>query len=243
MVACRTSRWIRARKIESWYAARLRKIAHFIETWLRQYDAERPDSNGWIVNALRSYAETIEPWARSVGERMVSEVAARDRKTWREVSAEMGRQLHHEIDNAPIGGVIRQRLEDQVTLIKSIPLEAAQRVHNLTVENAHTGERFTVLADKIMEGGGVSRSKATTIARTETGRTLTEITKARSESVNSPGYIWRTSKDFNVRPSHQAMEGRFVAWGEPPELDGMVGHAGCLPNCRCWAEPVIPDVD
>lgn len=46
-----------------------------------------------------------------------------------------------------------------------------------------------------------------------------------------------------ARPSHRAMEGRFVSWDSPPRLDGMTGHAGEFPYCRCYPEPVIPKGD
>ncbi|HHZ9834772.1 TPA: phage minor head protein, partial [Klebsiella pneumoniae] len=42
-------------------------------------------------------------------------------------------------------------------------------------------------------------------------------------------------------PSHRKMKDKFVRWDNPPTLDGMTGHAGCLPNCKCWAEVHIPD--
>jgi uncharacterized protein with gpF-like domain len=35
------------------------------------------------------------------------------------------------------------------------------------------------------------------------------------------------------------MDGQFVKWSEPPTLDGLTGHAGALPNCRCYPEPVV----
>lgn len=79
------------------------------------------------------------------------------------------------------------------------------------------------------------------IARTEVARTSSVLTQARAEHAGSTGYIWRTARDGDVRPSHKAMNGRFVRWGEPPTLDNLRGHAGCLPNCRCYADPVIPD--
>ena len=71
----------------------------------------------------------------------------------------------------------------------------------------------------------------------------TALTKARAEDVGSDGYIWRSVRDGATRPSHRAMEGKFVKWGEPPTLDGMTGHAGEFPNCRCYPEPVIPRSD
>src|SRR6185437_1153848 len=99
---------------------------------------------------------------------------------------------------------------------------------------------FTTIVPEIMRGGEVSKSKATLIARTETGRALTALTQARAETVGSTSYVWRTVKDSDVRLSHKQMEGKVVDWDSPPTLDGLTGHAGSLPNCRCFAEPIIP---
>ena len=67
------------------------------------------------------------------------------------------------------------------------------------------------------------------------------ITKARAEHIGSPGYIWRTSKDGAVRPSHRKMEGKLVPWDKPPTLDNYTAHCGEFANCRCFPEPIIPD--
>ncbi len=236
------SRWIRARKVEGFYIARLKKIAHYIEMMLRQYDPRQPLANGWIVDALTRYSETIEPWARSVGERMIAEVAARDKVAWRQTAAEMGRVLHRELDTAPLGRVVRERLDEQVSLIKSIPREAAQRVHKISLESAYTGERWETVAKKILEGGPVSRSKAVLIARTETGRTLTEITKARAEAVGSEYFRWNTSRDADVRASHRVLDGKIFRWDTPPVCDPPNHRAlpSSIWNCRCTATPLIP---
>ena len=67
------------------------------------------------------------------------------------------------------------------------------------------------------------------------------LDQARALSIGSNGYIWRTAEDGDVRHSHREMEGKFVEWGRPPTLDGMTGHAGELPNCRCYKEIVFPN--
>ena len=89
--------------------------------------------------------------------------------------------------------------------------------------------------------GYVTKARARLSARTAGARTAMELTKARAQSVGSEGYIWRTVRDSDVRPSHKGMEGKFVRWDDPPTLDNLTGHAGGLPNCRCYAEPIIPD--
>ena len=82
------------------------------------------------------------------------------------------------------------------------------------------------------------------IARTEVARTASGLTEARARHVGSDGYFWRTAKDADVRDSHRQMEGKFVKWNEPPTLsDGTVTHAGQIYNCRCYAEPVINELN
>lgn len=236
------SAFIRARKAEVQYARQLRKVArHIGDLVIGLFDAADPASAGIVERALRRYAPTIEGWASAVGGRMVTEVAARDRKAWMAVSREMGTAIHREIDQAPTGVILRERLREQVNLITSLPTEAADRVHKLTIEGLSKGTRASEIAAEILKSGEVSVARANTIARTEVSRTATAFTEARAQSVGSEGYIWRTAGDTDVRASHAAMEGKYVLWSKPPTLDGMTGHAGQFPNCRCYPEPVIPD--
>lgn len=57
--------------------------------------------------------------------------------------------------------------------------------------------------------------------------------KAMAEERPATHYIWRTSGDDKVRPSHAANNGKIFAWDNPPET----GHPGEDYNCRCRAEP------
>lgn len=231
-----------ARKAERWYAGQLNKIARQIGDLVNgTFDPNNPLFHSLLTDRLRKYADIITPWAERVGARMIADVARNERQVWEARSAEMGRLLHKEIDTAPTGVAMRQKLAEQVKLIRSLPIEAAERVHRLTVEGIAKGQRAEVLADEIMKTGDVTRSRAMLIARTEVGRTATALTQARAEYAGSTGYIWKTSGDSDVRPSHAAMAGKFVSWNEPPTLDGMTGHAGALPNCRCWTDPVLRD--
>jgi SPP1 gp7 family putative phage head morphogenesis protein len=104
----------------------------------------------------------------------------------------------------------------------------------------------------------VTRSRAELIARTETGRAASALTQARAEYIGSPGYLWRNANDYKVRPeigikhfaklntlakgSHRKLEGTFHRWDDPPiaGVNGERAHPGSIYNCRCWAEPVLP---
>lgn len=175
---------------------------------------------------------------------MVTVAAQRDAAAWREHSEAIGTQLRQDVyGGSAIGQRVQEIVSEGADLITSLPQEAAERVTRLSLEAAVDGRRMDELFGEIRRTGEVTESRARLIARTEVGRAASAITQARAERIGSKGYIWRTVRDSDVRPSHRAMQGRFVAWDDPPTLDGLTGHAGALPNCRCYAEPVIPDDD
>jgi SPP1 gp7 family putative phage head morphogenesis protein len=233
----------RAKKLENSYGARLRKIARNIGDIVSGFDLGTTQGSVFIGAALRRYADMLDPWARSVGARMVAEVAAADKQGWKRLSAIMGRALHREIEEAPTGQSMRASMERQVTLIKSLPLDAAERVHRLTVEGISQGRRADEIARDIMATGEVTKSRATLIAVTEVSRTSSELTKARAEYVGSVEYIWRTAGDTDVRRDHEILDGKVFRWDTPPIADRRTGaraHPGCIYRCRCYPEPIIP---
>lgn len=229
------------RRAELNYGVKLRKLARHIGEIINAFKPNDPASVPPIEKMLREYAEAITPWAHATAAGMLADVAHRDRKLWVNVTQGMSEALRAELATAPTGETLRQLQLEQVRLIKSLPLEAAERVHKLTYEGLANATRATEIAAEIRRSGKVTESRATLIARTEVGRASTNLGQARAKHVGSEGYIWRTAMDSDVRPSHKRMEGKFVAWGKPPTLDNLTGHAGCVPNCRCYCQIVLPD--
>jgi SPP1 gp7 family putative phage head morphogenesis protein len=229
-----------AKRAEATFAMQLRKIADQAGAIIKAFPDIDLENSPKVVEALTRYSDAIDPYAQAVSNRMISELNRRNRKAWRSYAAGLHRGLVLEIDSTPLGSVFKALMAEQVTLIKSIPLDAAQRVHKLAMENYTGSKRAGTIASELMRSSHVSRSAAMLIARTESTRAATTLTQARATHIQSDGYIWRTSKDEAVRPSHRRMEGKFVRWDTPPTLDRLTGHAGCVPNCRCYPEPVIP---
>ena len=232
----------RAVKLERAYASRLRQAARHIGDIVRGFDPDTLLGEARAQAALVRYGDALSPWAEAVANRMVTEVAAADRQSWRRASKIIGRQLAKEIETAPTGLVMRDSLQRQVGLIKSLPVEAAQRIHTLTTEGLIQGRRTSAIIDDIMRSGEVARSRAELIATTEVSRTASELTKARAEHVGSVQYIWRTIGDGSVRHDHRILNGRVFSWDDPPIADQRTGaraHPGCTYRCRCYPEPVI----
>lgn len=193
---------------------------------------------------LRAYADALTPWAVSTAARMVEQVNLRDIANWKAASAEMSKELRREILTAPTGETMRQLVAEQVTLIKSIPLDAAQRVQDLAIKAVEDGTRSKEIAAEIMRSGDVATSRATLIARTEVARAQSSLTEARAKAIGSTHYIWRTSHDGTVRKDHKRLDGKVFAWNDPPIADehsGARANPGCIYNCRCFAEPILTE--
>lgn len=238
------AKFANARKAETWYARALRRIAAAIDMIVKGFDIETdPEAVSRIEDALNRYAQILGPWAESVARRMIADVSARDERAWAQLGREIGVGVRHEIQGAPIGTVFRTAMAEQVRLITSIPYEASLRVHEIATGSLYSGDRAAGMVAEIMRSGEVARSRATTIALTETSRAASEITSARAQYVGSPGYIWRTSRDRRVRPLHRKLEGTFHRWDEPPVTgeNGERSLPGGIYRCRCYSEVLLPE--
>lgn len=236
---------MKTRRVELSYAGQLRKVAQQVGAIINGFPPGDPESVPTITDMLAKYAELLIPWATATASKMLGEVNARDEQAWFAHANEMSRALREEIRNAPTGALMQALLAEQVTLIKSLPLEAAKRVHDLTLAGIEDGTRAKEIAKEIARSGEVSANRANLIATTEVSRTASMLTEARAVHIGSPGYFWRTSEDSDVREDHRILNGKFIPWDSPPIADRRTGaraHAGCIYRCRCYPEPVIPDL-
>ncbi|WP_165078081.1 MULTISPECIES: phage minor head protein [unclassified Desulfovibrio] len=226
-----------SRGAERAYARALRNLADKIAGVLATH------TPGDAEEILRDYAETIGPWAQQAAANMVLGIERDNADKFARLAHRMGYDIRTFLGGDAVGQVVAARIEENARLIKSLVLDSALRAGELAHESLITGMRAEDMAEEIYGLNGVTKARAKVIAVTEVSKAATALTQARSEQFGSEGYIWRSVRDGATRPSHRAMEGKFVKWSDPPRLDGMTGHAGEFPNCRCYPEPVIPRSD
>lgn len=209
-----------------------------------------PHKQPELTEALRRYTAGTLPWARAAAWRMIHEVNRRNLTAWQKYTAEMSDELRQEIFSAPTGEAMLRLLADQVGLITSLPLDAAQRVHEQTLEALTLGSRYPERVGEIEQALADAHpeatqswltNRATLIARTETARTASVLVQARAEYVGAESYIWKTSGDWKVRESHRKLNNHEFRWDDPPLSDPPDYHAhpGQIWNCRCVALPII----
>jgi SPP1 gp7 family putative phage head morphogenesis protein len=237
------SPWAAAHRISGDYGRQLHAVVREINSLLRGYDLAGDRAAPELERRLRHYAESqsFTAWSHRVAESMLRRADIANRAAWAAHAEEMSAGLRR-LMSEPIGSEVRHALlDEQVRLIKGIPLGAAERIRNITVESLVSGRRSSATAREILRTADVSASRARLIARTESGRLASKLTEARCVQIGSEDYVWHATHDFpRVRASHLAMDLVIVRWTRPPTLDGLAGHAGCLPNCRCYAEPRFP---
>ena len=230
-------------RVERQYSSALRGVAREVGRIVAGFDLSEPLYSVLVRQALEKYADLLRPWARVTASRILSAINAQDEQAWATQSREMSRALQKEIKSAPTGEAMRRFLDENVHLITSLPLEAAQRVHKLTLEGLTDSRRALDIAADILRTGEVTKSRAMLIARTEVARTASGLAMVRAEHIGCTHYVWRTSRDGDVRPSHREMEGKVIAFNDPPTLsDGTTTHAGQSFNCRCYPEIIVPDM-
>lgn len=225
------------------YERQLRKVAKQIGDLIALFKAGDVSQLPALEHAMATYAKILAPWARAAGSAMIAEVNKRDAKAWAEITQNMGAEVKIMLRYSGEGRFVKERLDEQVKLITSLPIDAGKRVHKLTLEGLGNSSRYDEIVKEIMRSGEVSQAQAMTIARTETSRTASLFTESRALNVGSDSYIWHDFGDHRVRKLHHEHNGKVFKWSAPPVIDehtGKRGHPGTIYNCRCYPEPILP---
>jgi len=120
------------------------------------------------------------------------------------------------------------------SLIKTIAPQHMARVETIIRQGILSGESPRSLADKITRAGEITQRRAKVIARDQISKANSELTMYRQIDLGIDEYIWHTSLDERVRPTHKAHEGKTYKWSAAP---ANTGHPGHDVMCRCYASP------
>lgn len=127
-------------------------------------------------------------------------------------------------------------------LIKDIPDKTINQIAKLTEETLRSGKAPKEMRDDVYnimsDRTDVSDSRVKLIARDQVSKLNGQLTGERQQSNGVSSYTWRTVGDERVRDTHDDQDGNEFQWDDPP---GETGHPGEDYQCRCWAEPILPE--
>lgn len=197
-------------------------------------------------------SDSFDRYCKAVSMQMVTNLFTDAGRTWRQAShvnskGQMMYQALMKEMQGPLGVLVNQEINRNAQYIKSLPLDIAKHVNEHILTETFKGKRSSDIAKEIKAMfPEKSKARANLIARTEVSKTQSTLTQARSEILNLPAYIWRTSEDQRVRKAHDKMDGVIVFWDNAPSPESIVKeknvghyHAGCIWNCRCYAEVIV----
>lgn len=132
-----------------------------------------------------------------------------------------------------------------VDLIVTLGETQKSQLQDVLDQATDEGWHVKQLREEIQERFDVTKSHADLIARDQTLKLNSQLTKERQTSVGISEYIWSSSSDERVREMHDKLDGTRQSWDDPPETneDGDHNHPGEDYQCRCVAVAVVPWLD
>ena len=149
----------------------------------------------------------------------------------------LGVDIRPLLQDTAIQPLLRQRIAENVDLIKSIPARLHQGLTDDLIAEALDAPFDRARLSKLLENRYRTSGSATRrIARDQTTKLIGQLTEVRHRQATIAEYRWSTSGDERVRPTHVANNGKIFRWDTAPPT----GHPGAEILCRCVAIPIIP---
>ena len=141
------------------------------------------------------------------------------------------------LTDATVQAHMTQALATNVELIKTIPPRLHEslrkRIAEAFLDEPFNQQRLSQLLAQEYKSSGYNLRRLT---RDITQKANADLNQLRQQQVGVTHYIWRTSEDERVRPTHEENNGKTFAWASPPLA---TGHPGNDVQCRCSSEPQI----
>jgi SPP1 gp7 family putative phage head morphogenesis protein len=144
--------------------------------------------------------------------------------------------------------LIQSWSKENSRLITSIQANLLDDVAGVTQRGMSAGKSINDISKEIKDRFGVTKSRARTIARTETAKLNSNLTKVRNQELGIKTYTWVTANDGErVRPSHRELHNLLCSWSDDTicsrdngktwikrkSIGAFVGKPGDDINCRC----------
>lgn len=142
----------------------------------------------------------------------------------------------------------RATIEANVSLIRSIGEQHLREVEGLVMRSVQQGGDLATLTQALEKRYGITRRRASLIARDQNNKATAAITRVRQQELGIEQAIWvHSHAGREPRPSHVAYAaGRLggpiydISKGAPLADDGGMTWPGVEINCRCISRSIIP---
>ena len=131
--------------------------------------------------------------------------------------------------------------KENVTLIKSIPMEYFKRVEYDIMSTVTEGRDMATLSDKLSKGYGITRRRAIMIAYDQTNKITESFDRAEKIELGLFEAEWKHSHASQVpRQSHLRADGKRYDIRKGCYIDGEYIHPAQKINCNCFSRTILP---
>ncbi len=163
-----------------------------------------------------------------------------DRLFFSSVKNAVGIDIKQYLSNKAFNNAIQQAIQENVDLIKDIPVELKQQIENFVNKSfeelgVNQGllqtELEKIITEDLKGRFRVAKNRVKLITRDQTNKIIGQLTELRHRQIGVDEYTWLGVDDSRERPTHVANNGKKFAYSSPPST----GNPGFEINCRCVA--------
>lgn len=137
--------------------------------------------------------------------------------------------------------IMQATINQQVSLIRSIPSQYLTNVEGLVMRSVQTGRDLGQLTKDLQDQYGVTHRRAANIARSQNNIATASMVKARQLELGLVKAKWRhPGAGKHPRPEHVAFSGKEYDIAKGAFLEGKWTWPGVEPGCHCISQSIIP---
>ena len=201
------------------------RIRQLTAEWQKQFDQEAEKLADWFAGKEQGY--------------VVRNLQAQMRKS---NLARVGFDLNFSYHSQREKDIFKAIVAENVNLIKSIASEHLTKVEGVVMRGIQTGHDLSTMSENLEESFGVTERRAAMIARDQTNKATSNLTRARLLDYGVKKGQWmHTSAGKTYRDSHVDMDGEIYDIEQgcfDPDYGDYIQPAE-LVNCHCVCIPVI----
>lgn len=194
----------------------------------------------------RRWRKNFDEAAPKLGKYFATKIEKRSRKTLMKILRDGGWTVQPDFfkNTAAFNDVMAATIAENVSLIKSIPVQFHTQIEGMVMRSAAAGRDLYQLRRDLQKQFGVTRRRAEFIARDQNNKATAAITRVRYMDMGITEAIWlHSAAGKTKRPTHVANSGKKfnvdTGWFDPdPKVRAFI-QPGYLINCRCVCKPVV----
>lgn len=249
------------KEIETLFAKRLKEIKQIIANMYEKYDRDKPQVTWTEFNKYNRLNKELNRIGQMLSQDY-KEVAKAIKQSQQNIYIEkyMMSLFLYEVASQtsmnfdiPTSQTIQTAIEQPIEFIKLVPTlqkhrdDTLKRIRTHITQGIMSGEGYSKIAKALRNDLGMSKAQSVRVARTETGRALSQAGLDSAMVAKDNGLDmkkrWYATKDTRTRDTHRHLDGTSVDIEDNFHSSGCVGPAPKLfvgvasakenINCRC----------